>query len=322
MHLLILTLSNIPVVLVPTMVAVLSLSDDVLQKYRKAGRIAAEVREHMRRTISEGMPIIEVCESAESMIRKKGGEPAFPCNVSINEVAAHYTSPPNDRRTVPTDSLVKVDIGVHVDGYIADTAVTVCFNKEHEDLVRTAEEALETAVKVLRPGLFASKFGSVIEKKIRSHGLKPISNLTGHQIGRYLVHTGKSLPNVSHFSTSRLKEGEVYGVEPFVTLADAAGRVESGRETTIFRLLKHKSVKNEYAKRLLDHVAKNFQTLPFTARWLQGVVPQPHYQRAFLELLSSKSLMAYHVFVEASGKPVAQAEHTVLITGAGCLVLT
>jgi len=276
----------------------------------------------MRRVVHEGMPIIEVCEKAESLIREKGGKPAFPCNVSVNEVAAHYTSPPTDKRVIPDGSVVKVDIGVHVDGYIADTAVTVCFSNEHEDLVRTAEEALETAVKILRPGLFTSKFGSAIEKTIQSHGLKPISNLTGHQIGRYLVHAGKSLPNVSHFSTSRLKAGEVYGVEPFVTVADAAGRVESGQETTIFRLLKHKSVSNEHARKLLDHIAKNFQTLPFTERWLQGVVPQPHYQRAFAELLSFKSLMAYPVFVEASGKPVAQAEHTVLITGDGCLVLT
>jgi len=300
----------------------MAIPDDVLQKYKKAGRIAAEVREHMRRTVSEGTPIIDVCETAESMIRKKGGAPAFPCNVSVNEVAAHYTSPPNDRRTIPAGSVVKVDIGVHVDGYIADTAVTICFKREHEDLARTAEEALQTAVGILRPGLFTSRFGSAIEKTIRSRGLKPVSNLTGHQVGRYMVHTGKSLPNVSHSSISRLKAGEVYGVEPFVTTADAAGRVESGRETTIFRFLKHKSVKNEHAKKLLDHIAKNFRTMPFTERWLQGLVPQTHHQRAFSELLSSKSLMAYRVFIEASGKPVAQAEHTVLLTGDGCLVLT
>lgn len=300
----------------------MAVPDDVLEKYRKAGRIAAEVRENIRRTVSEGMPIIEVCENTESMIRRKGGKPAFPCNVSINEIAAHYTSPPGDKRSIPAGSLVKVDIGVHVDGYIADTAVTVCFDKEHEYLISAAEEALKTAVKILRPGLSTSRFGSIIEKKIRSRGLRPISNLTGHQIGRYLVHRGKSLPNVSHFSTSRVKTGEVYGVEPFVTVADAVGRVESGRETTIFRLLKHKSVKNEHAKKLLDHIAMNFQTLPLTERWLQEVVPQAHYQNAFSELLSSKSLMAYRVFIEASRKPVAQAEHTVLITGDSCLVLT
>ncbi len=297
-------------------------SKEALQKHTQAGMVASEVREEMRRHVEEGMPIIKICEKTESLIRKKGGEPAFPCNVSVNEIAAHYTSPPKDRRTIPEDSLVKIDIGVHVDGYIADTATTVCFNPEYEDLVHTAEEALEKAVESLRPGLFTAKFGSTVAGMVKARGFKVVSNLTGHKIGRYLVHAGKSLPNVFQISTSRVKLGEVYGVEPFVTLSDAAGKVESGAEAHIFRFLKRKSVKNVYAKRLLDHIQKNFRSLPFTERWLQGCVPPNHYRAAFTELLSSKSLMAYHVFVEASGKPVAQAEHTVLIVEDGCLVLT
>ncbi len=268
------------------------------------------------------MPIIDVCEKTESMIRRKGGKPAFPCNVSVNEVAAHYTSPPGDRRTIPENSLVKVDIGVHVDGYIADTAVTVCFNPEYENLVRTAEEALEKAIEILRPGLSMPRFGSTIQKTIKTRGFKPISNLTGHQIGRYLIHAGKSLPNVSHLSTARVSEGEVYGVEPFTTLPKAAGKVKSGSEAHIFRLSKHKSLKNPYAKQLLNYIRKNFRTLPFTERWLRGCVPDDRYKDAFSELLSSKSLMSYPVFIEASGKPVAQAEHTILVVKDGCIVLT
>jgi len=298
------------------------LSKEALQKHTQAGMVASEVREEMRRHVEEGMPIIDICEKAESLIRKKGGEPAFPCNVSVNEIAAHYTSPPKDRRTIPEDSLVKIDIGVHVDGYIADTATTVCFNPEYINLVRTAEEALEKAVESLRPGLFTAKFGSTVAGMVKARGFKVVSNLTGHKIGRYLVHAGKSLPNIFQISTSRVKLGEVYGVEPFVTLSDAAGKVESGAEAHIFQFLKRKSVKNAYAKQLLNHIQKNFRSLPFTERWLQGCVPPNHYRAAFTELLSSKSLMAYPVFVEASGKPVAQAEHTVLIVEDGCLVLT
>ncbi len=298
------------------------LSKEALQKHTQAGMVASEVREEMRRHVEEGMPIIDICERAESLIRRKGAKPAFPCNVSVNEIAAHYTSPPKDRRTIPEDSLVKIDIGVHVDGYIADTATTVCFNPEYEDLVHTAEEALEKAVESLRPGLFTAKFGSTVAGMVKACGFKVVSNLTGHMIGRYLVHAGKSLPNIFQISTSRVRLGEVYGVEPFVTLSDAAGKVESGAEAHIFRFLKRKSVKNAYAKRLLDHIQKNFRSLPFTERWLQGCVPLNHYKVAFTELLSSKSLMAYPVFVEATGKAVAQAEHTVLIVEDGCVVLT
>ena len=298
------------------------LSKEVFQKHKRAGKIASEVREEMRRTVREGMLIIDVCEKVESLIRRKGGKPAFPCNVSVNEIAAHYTSPPKDRRTIPEDSLVKIDIGVHVDGYIADTAVTICFNPKYEDLVHTAEEALEKAVESLRSGLFTAKFGSMVEGVVKARGFKVVSNLTGHKIGRYLIHAGKSLPNVFHISASRVKSGEVYGVEPFVTLADAAGKVENGPETYIFRFLKHKSLRNPYAKRMLNYIQKNFRSLPFTERWLQDCIPHSQYKAAFSELLSSKSLMAYPVFVEASRKPVAQAEHTVLIVEDGCLVLT
>ncbi|MFB0501490.1 MAG: type II methionyl aminopeptidase, partial [Candidatus Bathyarchaeia archaeon] len=218
--------------------------------------------------------------------------------------------------------LVKVDIGVHVDGYIADTAVTVCFDPEYENLVRTAEEALEKAVEIIRHGLSMSRFGSTIQKTIKTRGFKPVSNLTGHQIGRYLVHAGKSLPNVSHLSIARVSQGEVYGVEPFITLPKAVGKVKSGSEAHIFRLSRHKSLKNPHAKQLLNYVRKNFRTLPFTERWLQRCVSQDRYKDAFSELLSSRSLMSYPVFIEASGKLVAQAEHTILVVKDGCVVLT
>jgi len=268
------------------------------------------------------MPIINICEKAEGLIRAKGGKPAFPCNVSINEVAAHYTSPPNDSKTIPEKSIVKVDIGTHVDGYVTDTAVTVCFNPEYASLVDTAEQALKAAVDSISPEMSTSKLGSIIEKTIKNRGFKPISNLTGHQIGRYLIHTGTSLPNVSQLFSSKINLGGVYAIEPFVTLPNAVGKVEDGEDVTIFRFLKSRSLKNAHAKQLLKHIEENFRTLPFAERWLQGVVPEEHHQTAFKELLASKALMEYPVFVEASRKIVAQAEHTVLIVRDGCVVLT
>ncbi|HVP92226.1 MAG TPA: type II methionyl aminopeptidase [Acidobacteriota bacterium] len=293
-----------------------------IEKFQSSGKILRKTREEMKRFVREDMPIIEICEKAEKLIRDNDGQPAFPCNVSINEIAAHYTSPPNDKQRIPEKSVVKVDIGVHVDGYVTDTAVTVCFNPEHESMVETAEQALKKAIDNINPGMSTSKLGSIIEETIKSRGFKPISNLTGHQIGRYLIHAGTSLPNISQLSFSKIKLGEVYAIEPFVTLPNAAGRVEDSEEMTIFRFLKSRSVKNPYAKKLSNHIEKNFRTLPFAERWLQGVVPDEHYREAFRELLSSKVLTGYSVFVEVSRKPVAQAEHTILIVNDGCVVLT
>ncbi|MEM3673310.1 MAG: type II methionyl aminopeptidase [Candidatus Bathyarchaeia archaeon] len=295
---------------------------EAIEKFRLSGKILRETREEIKHFVKEGMPILEVCERAEELIREKGGKPAFPCNVSINEVAAHYTSTPNDSRRIPENSIVKVDIGAHVDGYVTDTAITISFNSEYESLVETAEKALKTAIENIRPNVSTSKIGALIEKTIKSRGFKPISNLTGHQVGRYLVHAGTSIPNVSQISLSKIKLGEVYAIEPFVTLPEAVGRVEDGAEVTIFRCLKSKPAKNPYAKQLLKYIEKNFKTLPFTERWLTNIMPKQQRQEALKELLSSRAIMGYPVFVEVSRKPVAQVEHTILVTENGCTILT
>jgi methionyl aminopeptidase len=299
-----------------------SYDEEELGKFRLSGKILRETREEMRQLVHEDMPIIEVCEKAEALIREKGGKPAFPCNVSINEVAAHYTSPPNDERRIPEKAVVKVDLGVHVDGYVTDTAFTACFNAEYRSMQSAAEHALKAAIDNIHGEMAVSKIGEIIEKTIRNRGFKPISNLTGHSVGRYLIHAGTSIPNVSQISFTKVKAGEVYAIEPFVTPPDAVGRVEDSPEKDIFRLVKAKSQKNPYAKEMLKYIEDNFRTLPFAERWLQGVVPQDKHREAFKQLLRSKALMGYPVFVEVSRKTVTQAEHTVLITEDGCEVLT
>ncbi len=294
-----------------------------LQKFHLSGKILRETREEMRSYVKENMLIIDVCEKVESTIRVKGGKPAFPCNVSINEVAAHYTAPPGDTSTIPEGSTVKVDLGVHIDGYVTDSAFTVSFNPEGKSMITTAELALKTATDNIHGDMALGKIGSLIETTIKNRGFKPISNLCGHSVGRYLIHAGLSIPNVSQpASFTKVKTGEIYAIEPFVTLLEAVGRVDDSPRITIYRLLKTKSVKNEYSKKLLKYIEVNFRTLPFAERWLTGVVPEEHHKIAFKELIASKAVMGYPVFVEVSKKPVAQAEHTVLLKDDGCEVLT
>ena len=295
---------------------------EALEKFKLSGKILRESREEIRKFVREDMPIIQVCEKAESLIREKGGKPAFPCNVSINEVAAHYTSPPNDEKRIPENAVVKVDMGVHVDGYVTDTACTVCFNPEHRNMQMAAEHALAAAIESIHGDMATSQIGVIIEKNIKNLGFKPISNLTGHSVGRYLIHAGTSIPNVTQISFGKVKTGRVYAIEPFVTVPDAVGRVENSPEVTIFRLVKAKSAKNVYAKKLLKYMDENFRTLPFAERWLKGVIPENQYREAFKELFKRKAVMGYPVFVEVSRKPVTQAEHTVLLTESSCEVLT
>ncbi len=296
--------------------------DEAIEKFNLSGKILRETREQMKLFVREKMPIIEVCEKAEAIIRAKGGKPAFPCNVSINEVAAHYTSPPGDTNTIPENSIVKVDIGVHIDGYVTDTAVTVCFNTEYTSMADTAERALKAAIDNIRAEASPGKIGGVIENIIKNRGFLPISNLTGHSVGRYLIHAGTSIPNVSQISFTKVKLGEIYAIEPFVTVPEAGGAVEDSPQKTIFRLVKAKNAKSAHAKHLAKFIEDNFRTLPFAERWLNGVIPKEKHVEAFKELVSSKAVLGYPVFVEVTRKPVAQAEHTVIIEKDGCSVLT
>lgn len=298
------------------------LSDDVLQKYRMAGRIASEVRNSARQLVKPGVPIIEICEGVERLIKEKGGNWAFPCNVCINDVAAHYTSPPLDVKVVPSDAMVKVDLGVQVDGYIADTATTVCLDKRYESMYNTAQKALQATIAALEPGVKNSRIGAVIQRTIESQGFKPIANLSGHQLAPYIIHSGKSIPNVEQFGGgSKVEEGEVFAIEPFVTLNDAAGEVRNGKDSYIFRFMRDRKPRGIEAKVMLQKIWASFRTLPFSERWLYSGSSKG-LRNAFMELLASKSIMSYPVLIEASGALVAQAEHTVLVKKDGCEVFT
>jgi methionyl aminopeptidase len=215
-----------------------------LGKFRLSGKILCAAREEMRGYVKENMLIIDVCEKAEALIREKGGLPAFPCNVSINEVAAHYTSPPGDKNIIPQGSTVKVDMGVQIDGYVTDTAFTVSFNPEGKSMIATAEHALQTAIDNIHGGISTGRIGGIIETAIRNRGFKPVSNLTGHSVGRYLIHAGTSIPNVATLTTTKVHTGEVFAIEPFVTQPDAIARVDDSPQNTIYRLVRAKSAKD------------------------------------------------------------------------------
>lgn len=293
-----------------------------LEAYRKAGRIIAELRGEVPGWVREGMAIIEVCRKVEDEIRKRGGNPAFPCNVGINEVAAHYTSPWKDQRTIPTGSLVKVDFGVEVDGYIGDTAVSVSFNPQHASLILAAQEALKAALGAVRAGGRISDVGVAVQRTIERYGHRPISNLTGHKIERFTIHAGKSVPNVAGTEAGKFLNDEVYAIEPFVTYREAAGQVHDGEDAYIHRFMKEKGAQSELAKKIIRHIRDKFRTLPFASRWIGDAFSGYGWGEAFVELRKARCVTSYPVLVEMSGKVVAQAEHTIRVTESGCEILT
>ena len=165
-------------------------------EYIKAGQIAGKVREMARNKNWVGKTVYEICEEVENQIKSKGAKCAFPVNTSINEVAAHYTAEPNDELTIQENDLVKIDLGAQINGWIADTAVTINYDPRYDGLVQTAEEALSNAMAQIKEGVKASDIGRTIEKTIKQLGYTPIMNLSGHSLEQYTIHAGRSIPNV------------------------------------------------------------------------------------------------------------------------------
>lgn len=294
-------------------------TEEELEAYRKAGKLVAEVREQVRPLVKPGVTLLEIAETVEDLIAQKGVKPAFPCNVSVNEIAAHYSPPADDDSTIKEGDMVKVDVGVHVDGYIGDTAFTIATG-EKQELVQTVERALEAEIAAIKPGIDVGELGKIVEEIATAAGFKPIRNLTGHSLARWNLHAGLTVPNVKGETGQKLSVGDVVALEPFVT--DGAGYVEDQQKVYILRFLYDRPVRLRMARELLRDVKRAYNGLPFAERWLAKKMSKLRLELTLRELVGVGALLPYHVLAERAGGKVAQAEHTVIITEDGCEVTT
>jgi len=282
---------------------------DVLENYRKSGKITAQAREFGAKMIKEGALAVGIADAVEKKIFDLGGRPAFQVTVSINDVAAHYAPVLNDPLTIKAADYVKLDIGVHVDGYITDTAVTVR-PAGKDELMACSEKMLETAVKMFVPGAVIEDVAAAVEDVAKSFGYRPVENLTGHMIDRWNVHAGVNVPSVRCTAPKILSEGEVYGIEPFVTAGK--GLVKDSPPPTIFRWIRGIPQRDPVARKILAASYEDWQKLPFAKRWAQKKFGE-NIDVALNALMKSDALYHYNTLKEVSGKPVAQAEHTVIV---------
>ncbi len=292
------------------------------EDYLKAGRIASQVREMVRNKDWVGKTVYEICEEVEGQIKSRGAACAFPVNTSINEVAAHYTAEPDDPLTIKDTDLVKIDLGAQINGYIADTAVTVCYDARYDSLVAASEQALKNAMSVIRADVKARDIGRTIESTIKQMGAKPIINLSGHSLDQYTIHAGKTIPNIWSIGGFSLSAGSAYACEPFVTTKNGGGFVRNGKTKNIFALTSRKRTKDAEADRMLDYIWENFNMLPFALRWLTGEFGTADAGRLLEFLVKKKTVKAYPVLVEVHEQRVAQAEHTFIPTETGVTITT
>lgn len=285
----------------------------VAENYREAGEILTTVMAETRELIEPGVTHLEVAEYAEERVHELGDGLAFPVNISVDAEASHAT-PARDDETTFDDEMVCLDIGVHVDGYIADAATTVDLSGTPE-LVEAAEEALAAAIDTAGPGVPVGEIGAEIEDVIEAYGYTPVYNLSGHGVQRYDAHTSPNVPNRGVDRSVELQPGQAVAIEPFVT--DGRGKVGEGASEEIFELVEDRSVRNRSARQALEQI-RGFDGLPFAARALDS----SRGEMALRRLTQQGIVKGYPVLTEEQGRLVSQAEHTILVREDGIEVTT
>lgn len=282
---------------------------EVLEKYKKAGRIVAEIRKEVEKGMKPGMKILDLADRIEGLIHKKGAKPAFPVNISINEIAAHYTPSHGDTREIGEGDLVKIDIGAHINGYIGDMAFTYCSKPSH--LIKASERVLNDAIKVIKPGVTVGEIGEAIENSANAQDVGVIVNLTGHTLDKFVFHGPPSILNTKNDSGHKFNEGDVIALEPFIT--ESNGYVKNSGIVEIFRFFQNKPVRLMEARKILEMARDEFDSLPFAKRWLYRKFSPVKVALALRQLRMVEALEEYPVLREMEDKKIAQSEHTIIV---------
>lgn len=282
------------------------------EDFIKSGEIAKKAREYGKGLVRDGVKFIDIADKIEAKIIELGGKPGFPVDVSVNSMAAHDCPVYNDERKIEKGDLVKLDIGVHVNGAVTDTAVTVGLSDEHKKLIEASEKALEEAIKLAKPSVKVGEIGKKIQEVIQSYGFSPIKNLSGHGIGLYEVHSGITIPNHDNGDETELEEGMKIAIEPFSTTGE--GKVKEGKDSEVYEIINLKNTRNRIARDILKFAAEEYKELPFCSRWL---IKKFGLKAKFgLKLLERDEIIKqFKQLPEISKGFVSQAEHSLIVGG-------
>ncbi len=279
-----------------------------LEKMRRVGRVSANAREKGLSMVQEGVKLFDVAEEVEGYIRSQGMKLAFPCNISVNEIAAHYTPSSTDKTKFEIGDVVKVDCGAQLDGFVGDTAGTVeVGTRRFTDLIDAARDARDTVMEFIGEGVPINEIGTVVEGTIQNHGYTPIRNLSGHQIEPYNLHAGLSIPNYDNGDTQVLKRNMVIACEPFAT--NGEGLIVGGKPGNICRIIRDGPIADPALQEFFDYLKEEFATFPFCARSCDD----PKAEQKVKALVRHGILSSYAILIEKKKGCVAQFEHTVHI---------
>ncbi|RDL33085.1 Methionine aminopeptidase 2 [Venustampulla echinocandica] len=311
-----------------------NMNSDFLSDYRQAAETHRQVRQWAQKNIMPGQTLTDIANGIEDSVRRLVGHDGltegdamnagmgFPTGLNLDEIAAHFSPNAGNKTVLQYSNVMKVDIGVHVNGRIVDSAFTMSFDPMYDNLLAAVKDATNTGVREAGIDVRLGELGGLIQETMESYEceingttypIKPIRNLAGHNILPYSIHGTKSVPLVKTNDTTKMEEGDVFAIETFGTTG--TGHVDDRGEISHYALRKDApevDLRLSSAKSLLKTIQKNFGTIPFCRRYLDRL-GQEKYLLGLNNLVKSGIVEDYPPLYDKKGSYTAQFEHTILL---------
>ncbi|KAH8432449.1 uncharacterized protein LDX57_010085 [Aspergillus melleus] len=304
--------------------------------YRKAAEIHRQVRRWTQETARPGQSLTDIAvgidDGVRALLDNAGLEPGsclksglgFPTGLSLNNCVAHWTPNPGQKDVILDRSdVMKVDFGVHINGWIVDSAFTMSFDPTYDNLLAAVKDSTNTGIKNSGVDVRISDVSAAIQEVMESYEVeiggktfpvKPVRNITGHNIKAYQIHAGKSVPFIKTKDQTKMEEGEVFAIETFGTtgrgvLYDGPGVYGYGKSYSAPSKITSSLAS---ARSLYKTINDNFGTIVFCRRYLERLGVQ-RYLAGMNDLVNKGVVDVYEPLIDTPGSYSAQFEHTILL---------
>jgi len=312
-----------------------SLDDIIVKDYRKAAIMHKMIRNELRNKIQDSVLFTDVTKYANELVAKYCKPMcnqtigyAFPLGISVNEIIAHDTANVNDKRFLKTNDIVKIDLGIHLNGSIIDSAFTMIVGNDeitknfYAPLLESTRDATYTGIALSGVDARLYEISESIAEVINSYELedgtkiKPVFGLGGHNILPYQVHGEKLILSVPHKTQKNLKmeENEIYAIETYASTG--SGKPNQNNISKCNHFMIDNKIKTNYQNlkgkeknnALLKWAMKDNNKLPFTQEWCSHIENYDNHINYYVE---NRGITAFPPLSDTDGSKTSQFEHTI-----------
>ncbi|KAK4268569.1 hypothetical protein QN277_025206 [Acacia crassicarpa] len=307
-------------------------SPEVVTKYKSAAEIANKA---LQLVVSECKPkakVVDICEKGDAFIREQTGNMyknvkrkiergvAFPTCISVNNTICHFSPLASDETVLEEGDMLKIDLGCHIDGFIAVVAHTHVLKEgavtgRAADVLAAVNTAAEVALRLVRPGRKNKDVTEAIQKVATAYDCKIVEGVLSHQMKQFVIDGNKVVLSVSNPETrvddAEFEENEVYAIDIVASTGEGKPKLLDEKQTTIYKRAVDKNyhLKMKTSRFIFSEISQRFPIMPFTARALE----EKRARLGLVECVNHELLQPYPVLHEKPGDYVAHIKFTVLL---------